>query len=151
MKKVVINRMKMELDARSVNESFARTIVAAFAAQLDPTLEEIDDLKTAVSEAVTNCIVHAYSRTKKEELRTKNDRILIECALYKDRSIIITITDFGIGISNIEKALEPFFTTKPDQERSGMGFTVMQSFMTDLRVVNGSDCGCIVEMSKVFG
>lgn len=135
--------MKLELDARSQNESFARTAVAAFAAQLDPTLEEINDLKTAVSEAVTNCVVHAETQ-----------KVLVECTLWQDgksRGISLTITDFGIGIANIEKALEPFFTTRPDQERSGMGFTVMQSFMDTLRVLNGTDCGTIVEMEKVFG
>lgn len=133
-----INTLRLEIPAISANESFARTAIAAFASQLDPTLEDINDLKTAISEAVTNCIVH--SETKK---------ILIEASLYHDR-IKVSITDFGIGISNIEKALEPFFTTKPDQERSGMGFTVMQSFMDELRVVNGADCGTIVEMSKTF-
>ena len=141
--KTIINSMKMELDAISENECFARTTVAAFAAQFDPTLEEINDLKTAVSEAVTNSVVHANSK-----------KVLIECALWKNgkkHGISVSITDFGVGIANIEKALEPFYTTKPDQERSGMGFTVMQSFMDSLKVVNGADCGCIVEMEKIFG
>jgi len=162
--KEILNTMKLELDAKSENESFARTTVAAFATQLDPTVDEINDLKTAVSEAVTNCIVHANTK-----------KILIECALFinnkKDRVISVTVTDFGIGIANIEKALEPFFTTKPEQERSGMGFTVMQSFMDTVTVQ--SNCrhmtvgeahshmatkaigekphGTIVEMTKVFG
>jgi len=140
--KKTINSIKLEIDAQSCNESFARTTVAAFAAQLDPTMDEINDLKTAVSEAVTNCVVH--SNTKK---------ILVECTLWeeaKKRGISVSVTDFGSGIANIEKALEPFYTTKPDEERSGMGFTVMQSFMDSLRVVNGADCGTIVTMTKTF-
>ena len=146
--KKIINSMKLEIVAESINESFARTAVAAFASQLDPTLDEINDLKTAVSEAVTNCVVHA---------NTKN--VVIESILWRvgdnERGITVTVTDFGIGIANIEKALEPFFTTKPDQERSGMGFTVMQSFMDSLKVfnardVNSKDSGTVVEMIKVF-
>jgi len=141
--KKIINSMKMEIKAQSVNESFARTVVAAFAAQHDPTLDEINDLKTAVSEAVTNCIVHANTKT-----------VAIECELWteaKKRGISVKIIDFGMGIQNIEKALEPFYTTKPDQERSGMGFTVMQSFMDTLCVSNGTKSGTIVEMTKTFG
>ena len=141
MKKVT-NTMKMEIKALSNNESFARSVVAAFAGQLDPLVDEIADLKTAVSEAVTNAIVHSTT-----------DRVLIECELWVDkfkRGISVTVTDFGTGIANIEKALEPFFTTKPTEERSGMGFTVMQSFMDTLRVTNGAHCGTIVTMSKVF-
>jgi len=130
--------MKLEIAAKSENESFARTCVAAFATQLDPTLDDINDLKTAVSEAVTNCVVHA-----------ETEKILIEATLYAN-SVSITVTDFGIGIANIEKALEPFYTTRPDEERSGMGFTVMQSFMDTLKVVNGEKCGTVVEMSKKF-
>ena len=141
--KKIINSMKLELAAESINESFARTTVAAFAAQLDPTLDEVNDLKTAVSEAVTNCVVHASTKS-----------VLIECQLWKiadkERGISITITDFGVGIQNIEKALEPFYTTKPHEERSGMGFTVMQSFMDSLKVQNGKKCGTVVEMIKVF-
>ena len=159
--KEILNTIKLELPAKSENENFARTAVAAFAVQLDPTLDEINDLKTAVSEAVTNCIVHAQTK-----------KIMIECSLWKEgtkkRGISVTVTDFGVGIANIEKALEPFFTTKPEQERSGMGFTVMQSFMDaiavysngrhmtvghmdSLKVVNDKPHGTIVEMTKVFG
>ncbi len=143
--KKIINRMKLEITAESVNEGFARSVVAAFASQLDPTIDEIADLKTAVSEAVTNCIVHSNT-----------ERVLIESSIWNNakdnsRGISVKITDFGMGIANIEKALEPFYTTKPEQERSGMGFTVMQSFMDTLRVINGKDCGTIVEMTKTFG
>jgi len=145
-KKTENNSMRLEIEAKSCNESFARTVVAAFAAQLDPTIEEINDLKTAVSEAVTNCIVHAYDKADK-------GKIVIECDLLNDaehRGVAVTVTDFGIGIPNIEKALEPFYTTKPDQERSGMGFTVMQSFMTSMHVT--SKIGqTSIEMTKNFG
>jgi len=148
--KQIINSMKLELAAESINESFARTTVAAFAAQLDPTLDEIADLKTAISEAVTNSIVHAYGKGHSD-----GKPILLDCQLWtigdKERGISIKITDFGIGIQNIERALEPFYTTKPNEERSGMGFTVMQSFMDSLRVVNGQKGGTVVEMTKVFG
>jgi len=140
--KEIINSMKLELSAESVNESFARATVASFASQLDPTMDEIADLKTAVSEAVTNSIVHSNT-----------DKILIECQIWKTktkRGVSVCVTDFGSGIANIEKALEPFYTTKPDEERSGMGFTVMQSFMDDLRVSNGKKCGTVVEMTKTF-
>jgi stage II sporulation protein AB (anti-sigma F factor) len=144
MKKTV-NKMKLEITAESVNEGFARSVVAAFAAQLDPTVDEIGDLKTAISEAVTNSIVHS-----------KTDRVLIECQIWNNqkensRGICVKITDFGIGIANIEKAMQPFYTTKPEQERSGMGFTVMQSFMDTLNVAKGTNCGTIVEMTKTFG
>ncbi|MCL2229006.1 MAG: anti-sigma F factor [Firmicutes bacterium] len=138
-----MNSMRLELDAVSSNESFARTAVAAFAGQLDPTVDQINDLKTAISEAVTNCVVHSSTKS-----------VLIEAKLWREskkQGISVTVTDFGIGIANIDKALEPFYTTKPDQERSGMGFTVMQSFMDSLAVCNGVDCGTVVEMTKVFG
>jgi stage II sporulation protein AB (anti-sigma F factor) len=140
------NSMRLEIEAKSCNESFARTVVAAFAAQLDPTIEEINDLKTAVSEAVTNCIVHAYDKANA-------GKIVIECELIGDtgnRGVAVTVTDFGIGIPNIEKALEPFYTTKPEQERSGMGFTVMQSFMTSMNVTSKTG-ETTIEMTKNFG
>ena len=140
------NRVRIELAALSENESFARAAVAAFAAQLNPTIAELDDLKTAVSEAVTNCVVHAYSSPP--ATAGKKNQIVIECKLY-NREIIITVTDFGIGIENIEKAMEPFYTTKPDDERSGMGFTVMQTFMDDLAVKSGKS-GTKVTMRKKF-
>ena len=134
--KKVINTMRLEIASISANESFARTTVAAFASQLDPKLDDINDLKTAVSEAVTNCVVHSKTKT-----------ILIEATLY-EAGISVTITDFGIGISNIEKAMEPFYTTKPDEERSGMGFTVMEEFMDDLEVHSKPGEGTVVKMRK---
>ena len=152
----IVNTLRMEIAALSQNESFARSTVAAFASQLNPTLDEINDIKTAVSEAVTNCVVHAYCRDKqpKSGLFDKHDKlsvkkIVIECDLYND-GITIAVTDFGVGINNIDKAMQPFFTTKPDEERSGMGFTVMQSFMDTLRVVNNVGGGTTITMQKFF-
>ena len=121
------------------NEAFARTCVSAFCLQLNPTLDEIGDIKTAVSEAVTNCVVHAYPK--------KAGEIIMEMMCEGDK-IHIVIKDNGIGIDNIEKALTPFYTTKPDEERSGMGFTVMDSFMDSLVVRSNGVKGLIVEMSK---
>ena len=124
------NRFKMTLSARSSNESFARACVSAFATQLDPTLEEINDIKTAVSEAVTNCIVHAY----KENIGD----IYITAELLDDNSIRIKIRDKGCGIENVERAMEPLYTTVGG-ERAGLGFAVMQSFMDYIKV--NSKCG----------
>ena len=136
-----LNHMKLELDGQSVNEGFARGVVALFAAQLDPTIDEINDIKTAVSEAVTNCVVHAYDKMQ--------GSILIECELYSDR-ISIQITDSGGGIQDIETAMQPFTTTKPTEERSGMGFTVMQSFMDSVHVESKDGRGTTVTMQKFF-
>ena len=119
------NEMKLEFLSKSNNEAFARITVAAFVASLDPTIEEISDIKTAVSEAVTNSIVHGYE-----------DRIGIinlRCKII-DRDVIIEISDNGKGIENIEMAKQPLYTSKPNLERSGMGFTIMESFMDDLNV-----------------
>ena len=136
------NTMRLEIAAISANESFARGTIAAFASQANPTLDEINDIKTAISEAVTNCVVHAYSKKG-------NGTIIIDCELFCD-SLLVKITDTGIGIKNIEKALEPFFTTRPDEERSGMGFTVMQSFMDTLNVTSKQGFGTTVSMQKFF-
>lgn len=139
-----INTLRLEIPALSQNESFARSTVAAFAASVNPTLDEINDLKTAVSEAVTNCIVHAYAdaKAKAEKL------IVIECKLFYD-SITVIIKDTGVGIIDVDRALEPFYTTRADEERSGMGFTVMQSFMDTLNV-KSSNQGTTVTMKKCF-
>ena len=127
--KIEKNYMEIKFKALSINESFARTVVASFALQLNPTLEEISDIKTAVSEAVTNCVVHAYPNEKGD--------ITIICHIIDD-AFYVTIQDDGIGIEDIEKAKEPFYTTKPDQERSGMGFAVMESFMDGVDVASGN-------------
>lgn len=136
-----INKMHLEFDSKSTNESFARVTVAAFAAQLDPTLEEISDIKTAVSEAVTNSIIHGYGEG--------DGTILIDCKIC-DRSIEITVKDMGVGIEDIEKAKEPLFTTKEKEERSGMGFVFMDVFMDSLEVLSELGKGTTVIMKKTL-
>lgn len=121
-----LNSMKAEFDGRSVNESFARAAVAAFVAQLDPTVEELCDIRTAVSEAVTNCIVHAYPNTL--------GRVYISAEIFEGRRVIIRVKDKGCGIADVKQAMEPLFTTGADQERSGLGFSVMQSLMDRVKV-----------------
>lgn len=135
----IINKFNMNLLSRSANEGFARATVASFAAQLDPTLEEINDIKTAVSEAVTNCIVHAY----REEL----GKIYITGEISNTNIIRIKIRDNGCGIENVEKAMEPLFTTVGG-ERAGLGFAVMQSFMDDIRVRSVVGKGTTVTLIK---
>ena len=136
---MVKNNFSMTFMSRSSNEGFARAVVSAFATQLDPTLEEISDIKTAVSEAVTNCIVHAY----KEKL----GNIYINAELTDDNSIKIKIRDKGCGIEKIEKAMEPLYTTVGG-ERAGLGFAVMQSFMDKIKVSSKKDKGTTVTMVK---
>lgn len=123
-----INSIKLQLEAKSQNESFARSVVASFFTQLNPTLEQIEDLKTAVSEAVTNCIVHAYESKQQGVIN-------IECALY-DGYIEVTIRDYGKGIPDVKQAMRPFYTTGAEGERSGMGFTVMQAFCDKVEVTS---------------
>ncbi len=137
------NFMNLTIAAKSCNEAFARSVVAAFAAPLNPTVDEINDIKTAVSEAVTNCIVHAYDHDE-------NGIIKIE-AFLEDSTIHIAISDNGVGISDIEKARQPFFTTKSgDDERSGLGFTVMETFMDSLSVAPNGEKGIVVTMTKAI-
>lgn len=133
------NFMKIEFLSKSNNEGFARVAVAAFVSQLDPTIEELSEIKTAVSEAVTNSIVHAYE----DELG-----MIAISAQIKEDTVNIQIKDKGKGILDIEKAKEPLFTTKPDLERSGMGFTIMENFMDKLVVKSEPDKGTTVSMSK---
>lgn len=135
----VINKFSLNITARSANEYFARAAVAAFAAQLDPTLEEISDIKTAVSEAVTNCIVHAYN----EGL----GKIYISGEITDSHLLRIKIRDNGCGIENLDRAMEPLFTTRGG-ERAGLGFAVMQSFMDELRVRSKPNRGTTVTMCK---
>ncbi|MFR8011155.1 MAG: anti-sigma F factor [Clostridia bacterium] len=134
-----VNEMKMTLESRSVNEGFARTAVSAFAAQLDPTVEEINDLKTAVSEAVTNCIVHAY--------REQVGRIYITASIYENGLVRVKIRDRGCGIPDVHKAMEPLYTTLGG-ERSGLGFTVMESFSDHVRVRSEPGRGTTVVIDK---
>ena len=133
------NYMILEFPSRSTNEAFARSAVACFAAQLDPTLEELGDIRTAVSEAVTNCIVHAYP----DELGI----ITLRCRILKDNTLDVVIKDKGIGISDIDSARRPSFTTG-GADRSGMGFTIMESFMTDLSVSSKPGKGTVVHMRR---
>ena len=135
-------RMYMEIDSISENESFARVAVATFVSRLNPTLEEIADIKTAVSEAVTNAIIHGYDN--------QEGIVYITCEI--DESVIhITIEDKGRGIEDVAQAREPLFTTKPDEERSGMGFVFMEVFMDELSVESTPKEGTIVKMSKKIG
>lgn len=136
------NKMKLELDSKSENESFARVVVAAFCTRLDPTMEEISDIKTAVSEAVTNCVVHGYEG--------KEGTITIECKI-KDNDITIIVSDSGVGIDNVKEAMEPLFTTKPELERSGMGFSFMEAFMDELQVKSQKGMGTTIIMKKRIG
>ena len=138
----LLNEMTLSVKSVSVNEGFVRSAIAAFCVEANPTLDEITDIKTAVSEAITNCVVHAYP--------TQVGDILIKVKLYKDK-VQMSITDYGTGIENIEQAKEPFYTTRPDQERSGMGFTVMESFMDDLVVEKNRGKGITVRMTKKLG
>ncbi|MBQ4268906.1 MAG: anti-sigma F factor [Clostridia bacterium] len=143
------NYMKLELAAISENESFARSAVAAFALPLNPTVAELADIKTAVSEAVTNCVVHAYKNSRGAE-----NTLLIECIAEEDGKgglLHITVTDHGCGIENIAHAITPFYTTLQGEERSGMGFTIMQTFMSDFSVKSEKEKGTTVWMSKRFG
>ena len=135
------NYIKLDFPSRSSNEAFARAAAAAFAAQLDPTLEELGDIKTAVSEAVTNCIVHAYP----EEL----GRIVMRLRILEDGLLEISVRDWGKGIEDVEKAMTPLFTTG-GEERSGMGFTIMESFMDKLRVRSAPGKGTTVLMQRTI-
>ncbi len=135
----IINEVTITFPSRSANEGYARAAVSAFAAQLDPTLEEINDIKTAVSEAVTNCIVHAYPDCV--------DKIYIRLRILEDNTLEIVIRDRGRGISDIEQAKTPMFTTG-GEERSGMGFTIMESFMDKLKIRSKGGRGTIVTMRK---
>ena len=133
--------MRLTFDSRSENEEFARVVVAVFATRMNPTLEEIDDIKTAVSEAVTNAVIHGY--------QNREGTILIEASV-EENVLSVTVSDDGIGISNIEKAMEPMFSTLPE-ERSGMGFSFMEAFMDDLEVESEPGCGTVVRMKKKLG
>lgn len=135
-----INEMKLVFKSRSANEGFARTAVAAFVATLDPTVDELTDIKTAVSEAVTNCIVHGY--------RDSIENIYISSAIYPDNRIVIKIRDAGCGIENISQAMEPMFTTCNSGERAGLGFAVMQSLCDRVRVTSRLGKGTTVTLTR---
>lgn len=133
------NSMTVKFDSRSINEGFARVSAASFVAQLDPTLDELNDLKTAVSEAVTNCIVHAYPDCV--------GQITLGVRIFEHSVVEVTVRDKGLGIDNVQQAREPMFTTG-GKERSGMGFTIMESFMDNLTVRSAPGKGTTVRMKK---
>lgn len=136
------NRMRLEFDSRSRNEGFARVVISAFLARLDPTLEEMEDVKTAVSEAVTNAIVHGYEGTV--------GTVALEAKL-NGRRLWVEIQDSGCGIANVEKAMEPLYSTKEAEGRSGMGFSFMEAFMDTLEVASEPGKGTRVTMTKIIG
>lgn len=137
--KTMKNHMKVEFDSYSGNESFARITVAAFLCCLNPTVEELEDIKTAVSEAVTNSIIHGYGN--------QVGTVTMECEIDGDE-VIVAVSDEGVGIVDIGKAMEPLYTTRPDLERSGMGFAFMEAFMDRLEVISEPGCGTVVIMEK---
>ncbi len=133
--------MKLTVNSAPFCEALTRSTVAAFCAPLNPTVDQISDIKTAVSEAVTNCMVHAYEGGEGE--------ITVEASITEG-SLHITVTDYGVGIADVERAREPFFSTRAEEERTGMGFTVMESFMDKLEVYSNTPGGTVVKMSKVI-
>ena len=135
------NEIYIEFDSNSKNESFARMVVAAFASQLDPTMEELADIKTAVSEAVTNSIIHGYQNGP--------GKVIMKCCII-GHTLYIEVIDKGIGIENIVKAMEPLYTSRPDLERSGMGFSFMEAFMDNLKVESEVNKGTVVYMEKTI-
>ncbi len=136
------NSVELLFDAKSENEAFARVTAAAFVTYMDPTMEEVQDIKTAVSEAVTNAIVHGYAN--------QNGKVRMRLKSIQNQ-VIIEVHDDGVGIDNVHKAMEPLYTTKPEQERSGMGFSFMEAFMDDLRVASAPGKGTTVLMRKRIG
>lgn len=135
------NQMKIEFEAKSENEAFARVAAAAFISQLNPFVEEINDIKTVVSEAVTNSIIHGYEQ--------KGGIIKLFCG-FCGRTIYIEVEDYGKGIEDIEQAMTPLYTSKPDMERSGMGFTVMETFMDEMEVISQPGKGTLVKLKKTL-
>ena len=136
------NEMMIEFDSRSCNEGFARVAVAAFCTQMNPTLEEVADLKTAISEAITNAIIHGYDN--------EVHKIRIECKIA-GHDLYVTVIDHGKGIPDVKKAMEPLYTTRPELERSGMGFAFMEAFMAEIAVVSQPGVGTEVHMKKRVG
>ncbi|MEW8994868.1 anti-sigma F factor [Clostridium sp.] len=137
------NKIKVEFSSLSKNESFARVVIAAFAAQLDPTLDELSDIKTAVSEAVTNAIIHGYGN------ESEGNFVKLEATIIENE-LTVKVIDNGAGIDNVDMAMQPLYTSRPDLERSGMGFTVMETFMDSLIVESVKGQGTTVTMKKAF-
>jgi len=139
----IINQMRLEFLGCAQNESFARVVISAFAVQLNPTIEEVSDVKTAVSEAVTNAIIHGYEGTQ--------GMVILSAAIDDERTLSLEVEDRGKGIADVQQAMQPFYTSHPELERSGMGFAVMQSFMDALEVTSKVGEGTCVRMRKRFG
>ena len=137
-----MEKMHFEMESRSDNEKFARVVVAVFLARLDPTVEELDDVKTAVSEAVTNCIIHGYEGGP--------GTIRVEVAI-EEQTATIHVIDWGVGIPDVKRAMEPLYTTRPDEDRSGMGFAFMEAFMDEVTVKSVPGEGTVVTMKKQIG
>ena len=144
--KKVINEMKLRLPAKSINESVCRAIISAFSAELNPTVEELGDLRCAVSEAVTNCIVHGYAALPEGKV----GYIYVSVRLYDTREITVEISDNGCGIEDVERAMRPMYTTSASDERCGMGFLVMESFTDSLNVKSKLGKGTTVLMRKIL-
>jgi stage II sporulation protein AB (anti-sigma F factor) len=136
------NFMKLEIPSKSQNEAFARIVVAAFAAQADPTIDEISDVKTAVSEAVTNAVIHGYEN---------GPGTIILSASLTGKRLEITVIDYGVGIVDLEQARQPLYTSKPEMDRSGMGFTIMENFMDQFTIISEPGAGTTVTMVKILG
>lgn len=145
-----MNRITLEMDALAENVAIARVAVSTFISPLDPTVEEVTELKTAVSEAVTNAIIHGYGNNSDNDALEKSAQTVIITMFSENRLITIHVSDKGIGIENIETAREPLFTTKPDAERSGLGFTVMESFTDSVEVISHPGEGTTVKMTKTL-
>lgn len=138
----ITNEMEVRFESKSENEGFARVVVAAFLTQMNPTLEEVEDVKTAVSEAVTNAIIHGYE--------IKEGKITI-CARIEENIFYIEVKDQGVGIPDVKEAMNPLFTTKPEEDRSGMGFLFMEAFMDEVEVESQVNVGTTVKMKKRIG
>lgn len=148
---ILENEMRLSFDAVSVNEAFARVAVAAFVTPLNPTVEEISDIKTAVSEAVTNAIIHGYDEEFPGTTGQKGkNQVYLHCKIVED-VLHVEVQDTGKGIADIDRAMEPLFTTRPDMDRSGMGFAFMEAFMDDLEVISEPFGGTLVRMKKKLG
>ena len=146
----VCNHAHVSFDAKSVNEGFARMVVMGFMTEMNPTLDELQDVKTAVSEAVTNAIIHGYGIDYIENRRNEDKQVEVFC-MRQGQKLTVTVLDHGVGIENIEEARQPFFTTKPDMERSGMGFAFMETFMDEVEVYSAIGEGTRITMHKWIG
>lgn len=148
MEKIMKNHAYISFDAKSINESFARMVVMAFMTDMNPTLDELEDVKTAVSEAVTNAIIHGYDLEKSFSFKES----LVEMSCVREgKKLVVSVVDHGVGIADVEEAKLPFFTTKPEEERSGMGFSFMETFMDEVEVYSKLGEGTRVTMTKYIG